>query len=93
LATSAGDDKATVWEADTGRELISLPTDHYRADRLAWSSDGKRLAAAGGGMVRVYAMDVPLLVSLARSRATRNFTGEECRKYLHVDEVPPIPFG
>jgi hypothetical protein len=38
-------------------------------------------------------MDIDLLMSLARSRVTRNLTHEECRKYLHLDEVPPIPFG
>jgi hypothetical protein len=36
-------------------------------------------------------MDIDLLMSLARSRVTRNLTPEECKKYLHLDEVPPIP--
>ena len=31
------------------------------------------------------------VLSLARSRVTRNLTPEECRKYLHRDDVPPIP--
>jgi hypothetical protein len=33
---------------------------------------------------------IDLLMSLARSRVTRNLTPEECRQYLHLDEVPPI---
>ena len=36
-------------------------------------------------------MDIDLLMDLARSRVTRNLTPEECRKYLHRDDVPPIP--
>jgi hypothetical protein len=36
-------------------------------------------------------MDIDLLMALARSRVTRNLTVEECQKYLHLDEVPPIP--
>ena len=36
-------------------------------------------------------MDIDLLLSLARSRVTRNLTLMECQKYLHRDDVPPIP--
>jgi hypothetical protein len=36
-------------------------------------------------------MDIGLLMSLASSRVTRDLTPEECRKYLHRDDVPPIP--
>lgn len=42
-------------------------------------------------IAQVHAMNVDLLMSLARSRVTRNLTPEECQKYLHLDEVPPIP--
>jgi hypothetical protein len=54
----------------------------------------KRLASAGDDrIVHVYAMDIEILISLARSRVTRNLTLDECRRYLHLEEVPPIPFG
>ena len=43
------------------------------------------------GIIQVYAMDVDLLISLARSRVTRNLSPEECRKYFDRDDVPPIP--
>ena len=71
--------------------------DHARVDgdgvrSVVWTSDGKRLLSAGDdGIIQVYAMDIDLLMSLARSRVTRNLTPEECQKYLHLDEVPPIP--
>ncbi len=59
---------------------------------VAWTPDCKRLLSAGNdGIIQVYAMDIDLLMSLARSCVTRNLTLEECRKYLHLDEVPPIP--
>jgi hypothetical protein len=41
--------------------------------------------------VQVYAMDIELLMPLARKRATRNLNVEECKTYLHDDERPPIP--
>ena len=41
--------------------------------------------------VQIYAMGVELLLSTARSRVTRNLTATESRRYLHVDEVPPVP--
>jgi WD40 repeat protein len=59
---------------------------------VAWSPDGKRLATASvDRTVRQYAMDIELLLQVARGRVTRNLTPEECRKYLHLKEVPPIP--
>ena len=134
LATGSEDNTAKVWDAATGRELLTLKGHRVRftawpgarmgsgwrrgvgttpprcgrrrqgrncspsratrgVSSVAWSPDGKRLATAGDdGIVQVYAMDVDLLMSLARSRVTRNLTLEECRKYLHLDEVPPVPF-
>jgi WD40 repeat protein len=73
-----------------GRELITLATGPVIC--VAWTPDGNRLLSAGDdGIIQVYAMDIDLLMSLARSRVTRNLTPEECRKYLHRDDVPPIP--
>ena len=60
--------------------------------QLAPSSQDKRLPSAGDDrIIQVYAIDIDLLLSLARSRVTRNLAPEECKKYLHLDEVPPIP--
>jgi hypothetical protein len=52
-----------------------------------------KILVSGGedGTMQIYAMDIDLLMLLARSRVTRNLTLEECKKYLHFDEVPPIP--
>ena len=85
---------ARVWEAATGQELLTLEGHKDWVWSVAWSPDGKRLAAAGeDGVVQLYAIDIELLMLLARSRVTRNLTLKECRKYLHLDEIPPIPFS
>jgi WD40 repeat protein len=45
VAALAGN-TAKVWDADTGRELLTLAGHPLPTTRLAWSSDGKRLATA-----------------------------------------------
>ncbi len=92
LATGSRDKTAKVWDAATGKELLSLSGHSEGVHSVAWSPDGNRLATAGeDGIVQVYAMDINDLMALARSRVTRNLTPAECEKYLHVDKCPPIP--
>jgi WD40 repeat protein len=48
---------AIVWDAETGKELLTLHADKQGADSIAFSPDGKRLASAGmAGIVNVWDM-------------------------------------
>jgi WD40 repeat protein/DNA-binding SARP family transcriptional activator len=71
-----------VWDWLGGVELLKL-TDG--AKRVAFSPDGKLLAGVRSEptpYVHVWALDVDRLLEIARTRVTRSFTEEECRRYL-----------
>jgi WD40 repeat protein len=90
MALTSWDKSLRIWDLETGRELITLEATSAPVI-VIWTADGKRLLSAqDDGIIQVYAMDIDLLMSLARTRVTRSFTPEECRKYLHKD-VPYTP--
>jgi WD40 repeat protein len=52
---------------------------------VEFSPDGRYVATAGSdGAINVYIVSVEELVEVARSRLSRDFTNEECRRYLHL---------
>jgi len=55
---------------------------------LAFSPDGSLLASVDGTTVRVWALDIDVLLEIARQKVTRSLTDEECRQYLHVEACP-----
>ncbi len=92
IATASRDRTVKVWEASTGRELFTLHghTDGVRG--VAFSLDGTRLASSSDdGTIRIYVLPLEELMSLARSRLTRTWTVDECKKYLQLDVCPPTP--
>ncbi len=92
LATASEDQTAKVWDAETGKELLTLRGHSGSVYGVAYSPDGKRLATASAdGTVQVYAIDIHELLNLARSRVTRNFTPEECQRYFQSQTCPPLP--
>jgi WD40 repeat protein/serine/threonine protein kinase len=63
LATGAGDHTVKIWEPATGQEMLSLPTQVGAVSALAFSPNGKLLAAGGnisigpgngGGFVQIW---------------------------------------
>jgi WD40 repeat protein len=46
LATGSYDETAKVWEADSGRLLVTLSSHSGGVNGVAWSPDGDRLATA-----------------------------------------------
>jgi WD40 repeat protein len=92
LATASKDKTAKVWDAVFGREVLTLAGHTNTVWGVAFSPDGTHLATASvDETVRVYAMHIKDVMVLARTRVTRSLTAEECQRYLHIEQCPPIP--
>jgi hypothetical protein len=90
LATASADRTAKVWEAASGRELRTLSGHDGGIWGIAFSPDGTRLATASADKKVRFHIILQDLLALARTRATRSLTSEECQKYLHKP-CPPTP--
>jgi WD40 repeat protein len=78
--------------AGSGQELLTLTGHSDIVTDVAFSPDGRFLATAScDGTARIYVLSIEELVALARQRVTRSLTGEECQKYLHMEECPQGP--
>lgn len=94
LIAVSGRRESKIWEFETGRELITLPS----TEAAQFTPDGTRLigvrrddAALVSHTVHVYALQLDELIALAKSRVTRSLTAEECEEYLHTATCPPVP--
>jgi WD40 repeat protein/DNA-binding SARP family transcriptional activator len=81
----AHSDGMGIWNAHTGELLERLP--HPGSVFAAeYSPDGKRILTAGGdGLARLFYLDMDDLLSVVRTRLTRDLTPDECQKYMHMD--------
>jgi WD40 repeat protein/DNA-binding SARP family transcriptional activator len=83
IALAGADGTVRVFDAGEGRLELILRGHGRAVGSAAFSPDGTRLASLDeGGMVRVWALDLDELISIARSRLTRTLDDEECRQYL-----------
>ena len=82
----AHSDGMGIWNAHTGELLERLPHPGG-VFAVAYSPDGKRILTAGGdGLARLFYLDVDDLLSVVRTRLTRELTQDECQKYMHMDK-------
>jgi len=91
LATNI-DKTVRLWDTVTGREMFTLGGDGARVISIAFSPDGRRLATGdSAGFMRMFALQVPDLLDIARGRVTRPLTSEECQRYFQSYTCPALP--
>lgn len=83
------DRSVRVTDAASGREAFAVG--RAEIDGMAWRPDGKRLACWRGNRLEIHPTDPHELMALARTKVTRNFTFDECVRYFHGEDPPPIP--
>jgi WD40 repeat protein len=88
IASTGDDGAASIWDATSGANLVTLPVDSAGAGSVAFSPDGKRLAVGAISGVYVFVLPADEVVAMAKSRLTRTLTLDECQKYLHVQACP-----
>lgn len=87
LAASYSRGVIRVWKIDTGELWFSLPeSDHPYFTWVVFSRDGRYLFYADGGIMRRMPLDPDELAELARERSLRDFSVEECERFL-PDEI------
>ena len=86
--TAGRDATIKVWDASTGRALLTLSGEVPGYTGMALSPDRRRIAAVADKAVRVHVLPTQDLMVLARTRVTRWWTASECLKFLHLAECP-----
>jgi WD40 repeat protein/serine/threonine protein kinase len=89
LATSAFDGQIKLWDMADGAELLTLTDRNSPLSGVDFSPDGRHVVSAGSdGTINVYVVEVEELMDLARSRLSRDFTRDECQRFLHLPACP-----
>jgi len=78
-----------LFDSATGQLHLELRGDGTTLARLAFSPDGKKVAANGLGGARVWAVDVDDLIGIAQRELTRTWTDAECQRFLHLEHCAP----
>jgi WD40 repeat protein/DNA-binding SARP family transcriptional activator len=88
LAVGSGDGTVRLFDRRSDR-LVTLPGNGVHVIGISFSPDGSMLAELTfDGMARIWAIDIDLLLHIAREKVTRSLTEEECGVYLHVVACP-----
>jgi serine/threonine protein kinase/WD40 repeat protein/DNA-binding winged helix-turn-helix (wHTH) protein len=87
MIAGAGPEPVTnVWDVETGRIIRRFHGAIYPANSVAFLDEGSvLLVASGESAQRRYLLDPHELLDLARSEVGREFTEEECLRYLGRD--------
>jgi WD40 repeat protein len=94
LGATRSESISNLWDELSGQELLMLRSRAGFFSPLAFSPNGKLLAAAGADRtVQVYVLDIRELLGLAGSRVTRALTPAECKLYFKSETCPPISVG
>jgi len=85
-----------IWQLPKPGESILDPLTLYGNSGAVYdveiSPDGKYVVSVGRDpTVRVYVLEIAELIQIAKSRLTRTWTTDECKKYLHADICPSMP--
>jgi WD40 repeat protein len=91
LATAGEDNTAKVWDAESGKELLTLGGHLalFTVLPLAPMVDASP-SASEDRTVQVYALDISELLTVARSRVIRTLTAGECQRYFQSETCPPL---
>jgi WD40 repeat protein len=91
LATAGWDDTARLWDAVSGQELLTLRHENH-VIAVSFSPDGGLLATVTEDeTVHIYTLEIDDMLRLARLRATRDLTPDECQTYFQSRSCPPLP--
>ena len=91
MATVSERGTLKIWDTDSWQEVLNLPT-RRRAHRGRVRPRRRALSTVSeSGELRVYALDLAQLLSIAAERVSRPLTDEECLQYLHAPCGPADP--
>ncbi|MFL5799044.1 MAG: WD40 repeat domain-containing protein [Actinomycetota bacterium] len=89
IAAASEDGLVRLFDPDTGAQQLSLRGSGCAVEGVAFRPDGTKLASSSEcDGVRIWALDIDDLLSIAQREAGRTITDAECRQYLHVDRCP-----
>ena len=89
IVTASEDDAIQIWDRVSGTQLWSMEVVLTNLAQLAFSPNGTYLAVTtDNSPVRLYVMDIDLLLKLAADQMTRQLTHAECKRFFHLDACP-----